>query len=99
MRVPDFMRKKEERSFRWWVDTERKKGGEYEEGAILAEYSIPKLLIEAYPHLTVKDIYAMSWKDVIIRVELAASKIGAMQDVVRDSSSQYANVIRNTEVL
>jgi len=99
MRRPDFMRKKEERSFKWWLENERKRGGEYEEGALLAEFSVPRLLIEVYPHLTMKDIYDMSWKDVIIRVELAASKIEQMGNAARDANSPFSNIIRNTGVM
>ena len=98
MRIPDRFRKERDRSFRWWMENERKKGEEYAKAAVLAEYTIPKLLIESYPMLTMKDIYEMSWSDVVIRVELAASKIMNMNDAMRDSSSGFSNVIRNTEV-
>ena len=96
MKIRDWVKRKEERSFRWWLDSEKKKGGEYEEGAILAEYAIPRLFIEAYPHINIKEIYDMSWKDVVIRVELAASKIGNVNDKVNSVSSQYSNSIKNT---
>ena len=98
MRVPDRLKKEENRSFRWWLDNERKKGEEYEEAAILAEFSVPRLLIAVYPTLTVKSVFDMCWRDVILRVDLVANQLSSVESNVKPSGGLYSNWIRNTEV-
>ena len=98
MKLPDRFRREEERSFRWWLKKERKRGGEYKEAAMVAEFSVPRLLVTVYPQLTMKEIYEMAWCDVVLRVDLAANHIDNMKNTSNINDINYPNYIRNEEV-